>query len=81
MRLHLSATERAAGYSQGLIAFRPVAPRSWRSAARHELSLPPKLTYGEIKGFTLYATRTIVSGGGEELVDLAKTNLRDLESE
>ena len=49
--------------------------------ARHELSLPPKLTYGEIKGFTLYATRTIVSGGGEELVDLAKTNLRDLESE
>ena len=49
--------------------------------ARHELSLPPKLTYGEIKGFTLYATRTIVSGGGEELVDLVKTNLRDLESE
>ena len=49
--------------------------------ARHELSLPPKLTYGEIKGFTLYATRTIVSGGGEELVDLATTNLRDLESE
>ena len=27
--------------------------------ARHELSLPPELTYGEIKGFTLYATRTI----------------------
>jgi pyruvate dehydrogenase (quinone) len=26
---------------------------------RHELLLPPKLTYGEIKGFTLYATRTI----------------------
>src|SRR5260370_3582391 len=25
--------------------------------ARHELSLPPKLTYGELKGFTLYATR------------------------
>lgn len=23
--------------------------------ARHELSLPPKLTYGEIRGFTLYA--------------------------
>ncbi len=49
--------------------------------ARHELSLPPKLTYGEIKGFTLYATRTILSGGGEELVELAKTNLRELDVE
>jgi pyruvate dehydrogenase (quinone) len=48
---------------------------------RHELSLPPKLSYGEIKGFTLYATRTILSGQGNELVELAKTNLRDLEIE
>jgi len=48
---------------------------------RHELSLPPKLTYGEIKGFTLYATRTILSGDGDELIDLAKSNLRDLEVE
>jgi pyruvate dehydrogenase (quinone) len=49
--------------------------------ARQELSLPPKLTHGEIKGFTLYATRTILSGGGEELVELTKTNLRQLEVE
>jgi pyruvate dehydrogenase (quinone) len=49
--------------------------------ARQELSLPPKLTFGEIKGFTLYATRTILSGGGEELVELAKTNLREIEVE
>jgi pyruvate dehydrogenase (quinone) len=49
--------------------------------ARHELSLPPKLTYGEIKGFTLYATRTILSGGGDELVELTKTNLRELDVE
>jgi pyruvate dehydrogenase (quinone) len=48
---------------------------------RSELSLPPKLSYGEIKGFTLYATRTILSGNGEELIELAKTNLRDLEVE
>ena len=48
---------------------------------RHELALPPKLTYGEIKGFTLYATRTILSGEGEELIDLAKSNLRDLDIE
>jgi pyruvate dehydrogenase (quinone) len=48
---------------------------------RYELSLPPKLTYGEIKGFTLYATRTVLSGEGEELLELAKSNLRDLEVE
>jgi pyruvate dehydrogenase (quinone) len=48
---------------------------------REELSLPPKLTYGEIKGFTLYATRTILSGGGSELIELTKSNLRELEVE
>ena len=51
------------------------------ATARYELSLPPKLTYGQIKGFSLYATRTILSGGGEELVELTKTNLRELEVE
>ena len=49
--------------------------------ARTELSLPPKITYGELKGFTLYATRTILSGGGEELIELVRTNLRQLEAE
>ena len=49
--------------------------------ARQELSVPPKLTYGEIKGFSLYATRTILSGGGEELIELTKTNLRELDIE
>ena len=58
-------------------------PGAGRRAAPpgHELSLPPKITYGELKGFTLYATRTILSGGGEELVELARTNLRQLEAE
>jgi pyruvate dehydrogenase (quinone) len=46
-----------------------------------ELAMPPKLTYGQIKGFTLYATRTILSGEGNELIELAKTNLRQLERE
>jgi pyruvate dehydrogenase (quinone) len=48
---------------------------------RQELSLPPKLTLEQIKGFTLFATRTILSGQGNELVELAKTNLRQLELE
>ena len=50
-------------------------------SARQELSLPPKLTYGQIKGFTLYATRTILSGEGSDLVELTRTNLRELEVE
>src|SRR5271166_4964711 len=49
--------------------------------ARQELSLPPKLTYGQIKGFTLYATRTVLSGEGSELVELTKANLRQLNTE
>ena len=51
------------------------------ATARQELSLPPHLTYGQLKGFTLYATRTILSGGGSELIELVKTNLRQLEIE
>jgi pyruvate dehydrogenase (quinone) len=51
------------------------------ATARQELSLPPKLTYGEIKGFSLYATRTILSGEGSELIELTKTNLRELDVE
>jgi pyruvate dehydrogenase (quinone) len=49
--------------------------------ARHELSLPPKLTLGQIKGFSLYATRTILSGRADELIELAKTNLHQVEIE
>jgi pyruvate dehydrogenase (quinone) len=43
---------------------------------RQELSIPPKITYEQVKGFTLYATRTILSGRGDELIDLASTNIR-----
>lgn len=49
--------------------------------ARQELSMPPKLTFEQIRGFTLYATRTILSGRADEIVELAKTNLRDLRRE
>jgi pyruvate dehydrogenase (quinone) len=43
--------------------------------ARQELSVPPAITAEQVKGFTLYALRTIVSGRGDELVDLADTNV------
>ena len=38
--------------------------------ARQELSLPPSLTREQVTGFTLFATRTILSGQGSELIDL-----------
>ena len=43
--------------------------------ARQELSLPPAITFDQVKGFTLYATRTVLSGRGDELIDLARTNV------
>jgi pyruvate dehydrogenase (quinone) len=43
--------------------------------ARQELSIPPTITAEQMKGFTLYALRTILSGRGTELIDLADTNV------
>jgi pyruvate dehydrogenase (quinone) len=46
--------------------------------ARQELSMPPSITAEQVKGFTLYALRTVMSGRGDELIDLARTNLRQV---
>jgi pyruvate dehydrogenase (quinone) len=43
--------------------------------APQELSMPPSLTAEEVKGFSLYVLRAIMSGRGDEIVDLMKTNL------
>ncbi|MFJ5036017.1 ubiquinone-dependent pyruvate dehydrogenase [Streptomyces sp. NPDC088560] len=43
--------------------------------ARQELSVPPAVSLEQAKGFTLYAIRTILSGRGEELLDLVNTNV------
>jgi len=43
--------------------------------ARQELSIPPAITVAQAKGFTLWALRTVLSGRGDELLDLADTNL------
>jgi pyruvate dehydrogenase (quinone) len=45
---------------------------------RQELSMPPTITAEQAKGFALYAIRTVMSGKGDELIDLARTNLRQL---
>ncbi len=43
--------------------------------ARQELAIPPTISLAQVKGFTLYATRTILSGRGDELIDLVETNV------
>ncbi|MBW9205957.1 ubiquinone-dependent pyruvate dehydrogenase [Mumia sp. zg.B53] len=43
--------------------------------ARQELAIPPTVTASQAKGFTLYALRTVLSGRGDEVVDLARTNV------
>jgi pyruvate dehydrogenase (quinone) len=43
---------------------------------RQELSMPPNVTLEQAKGFTLWAIRTVLSGRGDELLDLAATNVR-----
>jgi pyruvate dehydrogenase (quinone) len=42
---------------------------------RTELAMPPSITAEMAKGFTLYMVRAIMSGRGDEIIDLAKTNL------
>ncbi|EPR6391180.1 thiamine pyrophosphate-dependent enzyme, partial [Providencia stuartii] len=42
--------------------------------AKQELSMPPTINLQEAKGFSLYMLKAILSGRGDEVVELAKTN-------
>jgi len=42
---------------------------------RTELAMPPAVTVEMAKGFTLYMVKAVMSGRGDELIDLARTNL------
>jgi pyruvate dehydrogenase (quinone) len=42
---------------------------------RTELAMPPAVTLDMAKGFTLYMLKAVMSGRGDELIDLARTNL------
>jgi len=44
--------------------------------SRQELSMPPNITVEQAKGFGLFALKAVLSGRGDELLDLAETNLR-----
>ncbi len=43
--------------------------------SRQELSMPPTITYEQMKGFSLFALKAVLSGRGDEIIDLAKVNL------
>lgn len=42
------------------------------------LSMPPTLTGGQVKGFALAATRTVLDGGVGRMIELARSNLRNI---
>ncbi|MDB5398762.1 MAG: poxB [Rhodopila sp.] len=43
--------------------------------SRTELAMPPAVTLEMAKGFTLYMVKAVMSGRGDEVLDLARTNL------
>lgn len=43
--------------------------------SRQELSMPPTITLEQMKGFSLFALKAVLSGRGDEIIDLAKVNL------
>ena len=45
---------------------------------RHELAIPPAITVKEAAGFTLWATRSVLNGDASAVLDVARTNLRQV---
>jgi pyruvate dehydrogenase (quinone) len=43
--------------------------------AKQELSMPPTITAEQVRGFSLWLLRAVMSSRGDEVIDLAKTNL------
>jgi pyruvate dehydrogenase (quinone) len=45
---------------------------------KHELSMPPTIDFEQAKGFGIYLIKAMLNGRGSEILDLAKTNLREI---
>jgi pyruvate dehydrogenase (quinone) len=43
--------------------------------SRQELSMPPTITLEQMTGFSLFMLKAVLSGRGDEIIDLAKINL------
>jgi pyruvate dehydrogenase (quinone) len=43
--------------------------------SHQELSMPPTITYEQAKGFGIFMLKAVLTGRGDEIIDLAKVNL------
>jgi pyruvate dehydrogenase (quinone) len=43
--------------------------------SRQELSMPPTITYEQARGFGLFMLKAVLSGHGDEIIDLARVNV------
>jgi pyruvate dehydrogenase (quinone) len=48
---------------------------------RHEIVIPPGVTFEQAKGFTLWGARSIFGGAGGDVIEVLKSNLRQVETE
>ena len=46
--------------------------------ARQEIAIPHMVTAKQVAGFALWATRSVLSGDGAVVLDVARTNIREL---
>lgn len=42
---------------------------------KQEVAVPPKLELEQVKGFSLYALKAVLNGRGDEVIELARTNI------
>jgi pyruvate dehydrogenase (quinone) len=78
--LHAVRIERAADLEEGLRgAFAAPGPALVEVlVARQELAIPPHVSVQQAKGFGLWATRSVLSGRGDEVLEVARTSLDQL---
>jgi hypothetical protein len=79
-RAHELGDERLAGTSSDCSVVRAILSRRCEGnrevlVHRQELSMPPTTTLDQALGFSLYMMRAVLSGRGDEVIDLARTNL------
>jgi pyruvate dehydrogenase (quinone) len=48
---------------------------------RHEVAVPPRIALNQAAGFTLWATRSVLNGDASAVLEVARTNLRQLAHE
>ena len=42
---------------------------------RHELAMPPTVSLEQVTGFGLFMLKAVLTGRGDDVIDLAKVNL------